>query len=77
MPTSTEWALIGLVTIFFFGADYTHFYALHLRAGAVLLSTTYLLIPVIASVIEFQQPSLQLVLSWMFGFASLLLLFSK
>lgn len=76
-PSSHEWALIILVTLFFFGADYTHFYALHLKAGAILLTTTYLLIPIIASIIEFQQPSLQLVLAWIFGFTSLLLLFSK
>ena len=76
-PAKEAWPLIFMVTILFFAADYTHFYVLHLRAGAVLLSTTYLLIPIIASLIEQQQPSLSIILAWVFGFISLLLLFSK
>jgi drug/metabolite transporter (DMT)-like permease len=75
--SAQEWGLVVLVTLLFFGADYTHFYVLHLKAGAVLLSTTYLLIPIIASIVEMQVPSMQIVLAWIFGFVSLLLLFNR
>lgn len=76
-PSTQEWLLIALVTLVFFAADYTHFYVLHVRAGAVLLSTTYLLIPVITSLLEFKAPTLPLALSWILGFFSMLLLFSR
>jgi hypothetical protein len=76
-PSAQEWLLIALVTLLFFAADYTHFYVLHVRAGAVLLSTTYLLIPVITSLLELRAPTLPLVLSWILGFLAMLLLFSR
>ncbi|MGE0533451.1 MAG: hypothetical protein AB7O68_00650 [Pirellulales bacterium] len=77
VPSAQEWLLIGLVTLVFFAADYTHFYVLHVRAGAVLLSTTYLLIPIMTSMLEFRVPTIPLVLSWLLGFLAMLLLFSR
>lgn len=77
LPTRETWPLLITVTILFFGADYTHFYVLNQRAGAVLLSTTYLLIPILASLFEVQIPSAQLVLAWIFGFVALVLLFAR
>ena len=76
-PSAQEWLLIALVTLLFFAADYTHFYVLHVRAGAVLLSTTYLLIPVITSLLEWRAPTLPLVLSWILGFLAMLLWLSR
>ncbi len=72
---ANPWWLV-IVVLLFFCADYTHFLALNKGAGGVLLSTTYLLIPVLCSLLVLKAPSLKMMLVWALGFLALVLLYS-
>lgn len=73
--TNVWWLILAI--LLFFCADYTHFLALHRGAGGILLSTTYLLIPVICSLLILKAPSVKMILAWILGFITLVLLFSE
>jgi hypothetical protein len=74
MPVRADYKFILLVTVFFFLADYFHFLSLHKNSGAVLLSTTYVLIPVFCSVLKWEKPSPQVVIAWILGAIAILLI---
>jgi drug/metabolite transporter (DMT)-like permease len=70
-----EWiALLGAI-IFFFAADYTHFLALNQGAGAVLLATTYLLIPAMCSLFRWESPSWSTIVAWALATTAIILLY--
>lgn len=73
LPSYKEIAIIAAVAICSFLADWSHFAALHYKAGTVELAMFYLLIPVICSVIEMRIPSMNMIVAWILGGAALLI----
>lgn len=73
-PKGNDWWSLVFVIVLFFLADLTHFWALNAKAGAVLLASFYLLIPVMASVLKFEIPSRATILSWILAGIAVLVL---
>jgi len=63
-PSGWEWALLFILPILAFMADWAHFAAIHARAGSILLATMYMAIPMFASALRLEVPPLMRVLAW-------------
>ncbi len=66
---SSVWIFIGLMVAASFIAATAHFFALHEKSGAAVMTTYYALLPVTASALIFtfsshELPSLRMVLAW-------------
>lgn len=69
---SSMWIFITVMIGASFVAATTHFFALHEKSGAAVMTTYYALLPVTASVLIFtfsshELPSLRMVLAWLLG----------
>lgn len=71
----TWWILIVLAISFI--ADWSHFTSLHLGVGAVVLCISYSLMPVVATAIKGDLPSLRLIASWVLAAMALLLAYKE
>lgn len=66
---SSVWMFVALMVGASFVAATAHFFALHEKSGAAVMTTYYALLPVTASVLVFtfsnqELPSLRMVLAW-------------
>lgn len=64
MPTGREWILIAAMVIVSFAADWAHFVALKANAGATILATFYLMIPVICTMMKGEVPPARMLCAW-------------
>lgn len=65
LPMGWEWALIFVIPVVAFLADWSHFTAIHARVGAVVLATMYITIPVFTSILKLELPSAMRLGSWL------------
>lgn len=77
LPVGPEWMFLGLMILASFAAALAHFAALHARAGAVVLTLCYCLLPVVASVfgvvVKGEVPTAKLALGWVAAVIALIL----
>ena len=59
-----EWILIASIVVISFTADWAHFAALKAHAGATVLATFYLMIPIICTMMKGEIPSARMVYAW-------------
>lgn len=64
-PNNWEWCLLFIIPIIAFFADWSHFVAIHAQIGSIALATMYMAIPVFASLLKLESPSLPRVISWL------------
>ena len=76
-PSGAAWSWVVLAALLTFGADWAHFGALHHKAGAVVLCTSYALMPVMATAMKGEMPSTRLVIAWLFGAMALYLSYEE
>ena len=64
MPSRSEIGWVAVIIACTFFADWFHFMSLEMRAGAIVLCTSYALMPLFSSMMEFKLPSKDLVGAW-------------
>ena len=74
LPVGREWAVIILIGFLSFIADWCHFAALTKRAGAAVLATFYILIPVFCTILRGEMPSWRMLGAWFAGAVALYLI---
>lgn len=74
MPSWKEVMLILGIAFVAFLADWFHFAALNQRVGAVVIATSYVLIPVACSIMKWESPSLKMIVAWILGGIALYLI---
>lgn len=76
-PKQEQYLWLALVLVLAYMADLCHFYALHHNVGAVVLCTSYALLPVLASMMKGEVPSTRLIIAWLFAACALLLAYKE
>lgn len=73
-PGGKEILIVFAAAFLSFLADWFHFAALHQRVGAVIVATSYLLIPIMCSAMKCEAPSLRMIGAWILGGMALYLM---
>lgn len=76
-PKEEQFLWLALVLVLAYVADLCHFYALHYNVGAVVLCTSYALLPVLASMMKGEMPSTRLVIAWLLAACALFLAYKE
>lgn len=76
-PNKSEYGWMLMVVILTCTADWAHFAALHYRVGATILCTSYALMPIFASMMKAEMPSLRLFFAWICAGLALLLAYQE
>lgn len=66
-PTKEQLAIIFLLGLLNFLADWSHYAAIKSQAGGAVLATFYILIPVFSKTMGGEWPSLRLLSAWVLG----------
>ncbi len=74
VPGGKEILIITAAAFLSFLADWFHFAALHQRVGAVIVATSYLLIPIMCSAMKCEIPSVRMIGAWILGGMALYLM---
>lgn len=78
IPSGSQWLYVVLMVVCSFGAAVAHFSSLHFHAGAIKLTTFYMFLPVVASVLGIiflgKYPSIRILLAWCLGALALYLI---
>lgn len=73
-PTKEQWAIILMLGVLNFLADWAHYAALKTNAGGPVLATFYMLIPIFCTLLSGGWPSYQKIGAWVLGGGALYLI---